>query len=103
MALYNPSSVTVAESTSGISTPTTVASMATSVTILAANSNRKGATIWNDSTSNLFIEFGATATTSAFTAKLFAGGYYEVPFHYIGVISGIWSSANGNSLVRELT
>lgn len=102
MALYNPSSVTVAESTSGTSTPTTVASSATSVTILAANSNRKGATIWNESTSNLFIEFGITATAAAFTAKLTAGGYYELPFHYTGVISGIWSVANGNALVREL-
>ncbi|MDM9580917.1 hypothetical protein [Nostoc sp. GT001] len=103
MALYNPASVTVTESTSGTSTPATVASSATSVTILAANSSRKGATIWNDSTANLFIEFGATAATNAFTAKLSAGGYFEVPFNYTGVISGIWSAANGSALVRELT
>ncbi|MEH2357543.1 hypothetical protein [Nostoc sp.] len=103
MALYNPASATVVQPTSDDSTPTTVASSTTTVTILAANSNRKGATIWNDSTANLFIEFGATSTTTAFTAKLFAGGYYEVPFHYTGVISGIWSAANGNALVRELT
>ncbi|MBN3943501.1 hypothetical protein [Nostoc sp. NMS9] len=103
MALYNPATATVTESTSDTSIPTTVASSVTSVTILASNSNRKGATIWNDSTANLFIEFGATATTSAFTAKLSADGYYEVPFHYTGVISGIWSAANGNGLVRELT
>ncbi|MDM9582320.1 hypothetical protein [Nostoc sp. GT001] len=103
MGLVNPAVVTVTESTSGTSTPTTVASSATSVTILAANSNRKGATVWNESTAILFIEFGATATTSAFTAKLFAGGYYEVPFNYTGVISGIWSAVNGNALVRELT
>ncbi|MEH2367991.1 hypothetical protein [Nostoc sp.] len=103
MALYNPPSVTVTESTSGTSTPTTVASSISSVTILAGNSNRKGATTWNDSTATLYLEFGATATTSAFTAKLSAGGYYEVPFNYTGVISGIWSAANGNALVRELT
>ena len=103
MALFNPASVTVAESTSGTSTPTTVAASTTSVTILTANSNRKGATIWNDSTATLYLEFGATATTSAFTAKLLAGGYYEVPFNYTGVISGIWTAANGNALVRELT
>ncbi|MDZ8096785.1 MAG: hypothetical protein RMZ42_33325, partial [Nostoc sp. DedQUE05] len=103
MALVNPASVTVTESTSGTSTPTTVASSTSSQTILAANSNRKGATIWNDSTAILYLEFGATAATNAFTAKLLAGGYYEVPFHYTGVISGIWSAANGNALVRELT
>ncbi|MEH1912747.1 hypothetical protein, partial [Nostoc sp.] len=70
MALFNPANVTVGESTSGTSTPTIVAANIASVTILAANSNRKGGTIWNDSTATLFIEFGATATNSAFTAKL---------------------------------
>ncbi|MDZ7966867.1 MAG: hypothetical protein RM368_18125 [Nostoc sp. DedSLP03] len=103
MALYNPATATLVESTSGTSTPTTVASSTSSQTILAANSNRKGATIWNDSTATLYLEFGTTATTSAFTVKLSPGGYYEVPFHYTGVISGIWSTANGNALVRELT
>ncbi|MEH2261037.1 hypothetical protein [Nostoc sp.] len=103
MALFNPATATLVESTSGTSTPTTVASSTTSGIILAANSNRKGATIWNDSTATLYLEFGATATTSAFTAKLSPSGYFEVPFHYTGVISGIWSAANGNALVRELT
>lgn len=102
MGLYNPASATVVQTTSDDSTPTTVASSITSETILAANSNRKGATIWNDSTAILYLEIGATAATNAFTAKLFASGYYEVPFHYTGVISGIWSAANGNALVREL-
>ncbi|MEH2414483.1 hypothetical protein [Nostoc sp.] len=103
MALYNPAAVTVSESTSGTSTPTTVASTVSSTTILAANSNRKGATFWNDSTATLYLEIGASASTSAFTAKLFPQGYYELPFHCIGVISGIWSAVNGNCLVRELT
>lgn len=102
MALFNPSSVTVATASSATSTPSSVAAAITSGVILAANSNRKGATIWNESTANLFIEFGATASTIAFTAKLTAGGYYEVPFYYTGVISGIWAAANGNALVREL-
>ncbi|MEH2224387.1 hypothetical protein [Nostoc sp.] len=103
MAIFNPVSVTVSESTSDISTPTTVASSISSATILAANSNRKGMTLWNDSTATLYLEFGATATTSAFVAKIYPSGYYELPFHYTGVISGIWSAANGNALVRELT
>ncbi|MBD2202757.1 hypothetical protein H6G33_17920 [Calothrix sp. FACHB-1219] len=103
MGLYNPSVSTVVESTSSTSTPTSVNSSASSVTILEANVTRKGATIWNNSTATLYIEFGATASASAFTAKLLAGGYYEVPFNYTGVISGIWSAANGAALVRELT
>ncbi|MEH2392604.1 hypothetical protein [Nostoc sp.] len=103
MALVNPAQITVTPPTSDTSTPTTVASSTSNQTILAANSNRKGATIWNNSTAILYLELGPTATTSAFTAKLFAGGYYETPFNYTGVISGIWSAINGNALVRELT
>ncbi|MEH2088039.1 hypothetical protein [Nostoc sp.] len=103
MALYNPATATLVESTSGTSTPTTVASSASNTTILAANSNRKGATMWNDSTATLYLEFGATATASAFVAKIAPSGYYELPFHYTGVISGIWSAVNGNAFVRELT
>lgn len=103
MALVNPTFVSITESTSETSTPTTVVSNTSNEIILAANSSRKGATIWNDSTATLYLEFGPIATTSAFTAKLFPGGYYEVPFKYTGVISGIWSAVNGNALVRELT
>lgn len=103
MALYNPASVTVIEPTSTTSTPSSVNASITSITILAANSIRKGGTIWNNSTARLYIEFGATASTSAFTAILEASGYYEIPFNYTGAISGIWLAANGNALVRELT
>ncbi len=103
MGLYNPAQFIVAESTSTTSTPTTVASTTANQIILAANASRKGATIWNNSTANLFIEFGAAATTSAFTAELSPGGYYEIPFKYTGAISGIWSAVNGNALVREFT
>ena len=103
MALYNPSNVTVSNSNSSTGTATTVSSSTTSVTILASNSNRQGATIWNNSTANLYIAFGATASTTAFLAKLSAGGYYEVPFRYTGVISGIWDASNGNALITELT
>lgn len=102
MALYNPATVTVTMPTSSASTSTSVTSATTSATVLAANSNRKGATIWNNSTANLYIDFDASASTSDFAVIIAAGGYYELPFDYTGVISGIWSAANGNALVREL-
>ncbi|MCC5641128.1 hypothetical protein LC593_35970 [Nostoc sp. CHAB 5844] len=103
MALYNPAQVTVTESTSSTSTPSTVAASITSVTIIAANSTRKGLTIWNKSTANLYIDFDSAASTTDFAVNVAAGGYYEMPFNYTGVISGIWDAANGNALVRELT
>ena len=88
MPLYNPSQVTVTPSTSGTATPTSVAASITSVPLLAAN---------------LYVELGATASNSAFTARVSAGGYYEIPFTYTGAISGIWDAANGSALVREFT
>ena len=104
MALYNPTQVNnITESTSSGSTSSTVASATTSTTILAANSNRKGCTIWNDSTATLYIDFDSSCSTSDFAVKISAGGYYEMPFNYTGAISGIWIAANGSALVRELT
>lgn len=103
MGLFNPALVTFSPSTSATVTPTSVTSSTTSASLLSGNSDRKGATIWNNSTANLFVELGATATTSVFTVKLTAGGYYETPFTYTGVISGIWDAVNGSALVREFS
>jgi hypothetical protein len=79
------------------------ASSITSVTILGTNSGRKGACIYNDSTSAVYVLFGATASATVFTVKLAAGAYYEVPFGYTGIITGIWVTANGNARVTEIT
>jgi hypothetical protein len=103
MPLHNPAQVTVTPSTSDSAAPTSVSASTNSVSLLTANSARKGTTIWNNSTANLFVELGETATTSVFTARLGAGGYYEVPFSYIGAISGIWDAVNGSALVREFS
>lgn len=80
-----------------------VASSATSVTLLAANVARQGATIYNDSTQVLYAKFGATASATSFTVLMVAAAYYEVPFGYTGIIDGIWASANGNARVTEIT
>jgi hypothetical protein len=85
---------------------TSVASQDTNITILAANANRIGATIFNNDTGPLYIKFGATATaTTSCTAVIAAGGYYEVPAPvYRGIIDGIWTtSGSGSANVTELT
>ena len=84
-----------------------VAGSASSVTLLAANAERLGATIVNDSTAILYVKFGSAATTTSYTVML-AGtassiaAYYEVPFGYTGIITGIWASATGSARVTEL-
>jgi hypothetical protein len=101
MPLNNNVVVTVPVSSSV--SATTVASATTSTQLLASNTVRKGASIWNASTANLFIDLAATVTTAAYAVELLPGGYYELPFGYTGAISGIWSAANGSALVREFS
>jgi hypothetical protein len=85
-------------------TVTSVNDTASTTTLLAANANRKGATIYNDSTVALYIKFGITASATDFTVKLSPSNYYEVPNGYTGRIDGIWASdASGAARITELT
>lgn len=85
-------------------TPTsaTVAASASNVTVLASNANRLGATVFNDSSSIVYLKLGATATSSSYTVQMSALSYYEVPFGYTGIIDGIWVTATGNARTTEL-
>jgi hypothetical protein len=98
-------SVSVIPSTSATATALSVASTVESTTILAANPDRKGATIWNASTAMLYLDLdsgeNAVASANDFTVCLSSGDYYEIPYGYTGEVVGVWSAANGNALVRE--
>jgi hypothetical protein len=91
------------------STGTTVpvASSATAVPIKAANANRVAITIANDSTAILYILLGAgTVSATNYTYAIPAKGTTAADrtiTGYTGLITGIWSAANGNALVTELT
>lgn len=87
------------------SSVTSVASSTSNVTLLASNSARKGATVFNDSTAILYLKFGATASATSYTVQIAAGGYYEFPGPtvYSGIVDGIWSAANGNARLTELS
>jgi hypothetical protein len=90
----------------GSSTTATLSSVslttATQV-LLAANTNRKGFIIYNDSLNMLFVAFAATASTTAFSTKIQAGGEYEPGIDYTGTISGIASAASGAARITEFT
>lgn len=88
---------------SSSATKANVSDAATSTTILAANVSRIGATIWNDSTAILYLDLtGGTATATSCSVKLIADAFYEVPFGYTGLITGIWASdASGAARVTE--
>ena len=97
--------VAVAQVKAATSTLSNVAGSVSSVTLLASNANRKNAAIYNDSTANLYVKLGATASATSFTVLMLPGAYYELPVDqvYTGIIDGIWVSATGNARVTELT
>ena len=72
-------------------------------TIATASTGRLGCTIFNSGPGNLHVMLGtATASTTAFTVRLSAGDYYEVPFNYTGLIGGIFATA-GTARVTEVS
>ncbi len=88
----------------GTATLSNVTSSATSVNLLAANTNRKGLVIYNDSSAVLYVKFGTTASTTSFTFYVAAGGHLQLlDLIYTGAIDGIWSAANGAARVTELS
>jgi hypothetical protein len=72
-------------------------------TIATASTGRLGCTIFNTGPGNLHVMLGtATASTTAFSVRLSAGDYYEVPFNYTGLIGGIFATA-GTAEVTQLS
>lgn len=90
------------------STEATLSSVAdtdSSTTLAAENTDRVGLLVFNDSAAALYLKYGATASSTSFTVKIAAGGYWEMPRPvYVGLIDGIWASnGSGAARVTELT
>lgn len=98
-----PVSGTVSETTSDTGTQANVAGSASSVTLLASNANRLGASIVNDSSAILYVKMGSTASATDYAVRMYPNDYLEVPFNYTGIITGIWASATGAARVTEYT
>lgn len=83
---------------------TRIPSSLTNVTLAAANLDRKGLSLYNDSNASQYVKFGTTATTTDFTMVLTSKAFYEMPFPiYVGQIDVISSSAVGAIQVTELS
>lgn len=93
-----------AVSSGGTATLTNVNDAATNATLLSANSSRMGFSIFNDSTSTLYMKFGTTASSTSYSVRIDPYGYYEMFGHgvYTGRIDGIWSvDSSGAARVTE--
>ena len=98
----NPLSIKVPAASSAV--VTSVTSSATNSTLLAANSNRKGVLLYNNSTSILYIKYGAVSSLSDHSLAIGPGGYFEFPPPiYIGIVDCIWSVANGSAKITEIS
>lgn len=92
----------VREMRNATSALTNVAASASNVTCLASNASRRKVVLYNDSTSHVFVKFGATASATSFTYRL-EGGMHLEEDTYTGIIDCIWGSATGNARVTEIT
>lgn len=82
-------------------TPTVVGATTGDQLLLAGNAARRGMTVYNDSTADLYLALGFVSSTTAFTIKIAGGGYYEVPYTFGGAVHGTWSSATGQARITE--
>lgn len=84
-------------------TITRVANSAASQSLAASNANRKTIFLYNDSaTTNCYVKFGATASATDFSIKLFATDTFIMdPPIYTGAIDYICDAASGSMEVSE--
>jgi hypothetical protein len=95
--------VSFTPSASTASAVTQVAGSLVVVTLQALNAARKGLTLYNDGNQAWYVKLGAAATLTSFTAQIPRNGYYEVPFGWTGIVTGIQAVAANFLYVTELT
>ena len=98
-----PLNVTVPTTTAAL---TSVASAITTSVLLAASTTRRGFIVFNESTAILHVALAATASLTAYTVQVPAGGSFTMPTwpsRYVGDVSGIWVAANGFARVTSVS
>lgn len=72
----------------------------TSAELLASNADREGGMVYNDSNRPLYIKLGGAASTSSFSVKVGAMGYFEIPAGFTGSLHGVWDDAAASGAAR---
>ena len=79
-----------------------ISASVTALTLFATTSSRVGATIWNESSSRLYVAIGQGAATNRFSFKIAPYGYWEMPPKgWGGAISGVWEAATGSAYCSQ--
>lgn len=101
----NPLPVQIATPTNTFPTVASVQAISasvTSLTLFATTSSRVGASIWNESSSRLYVKVGQGASTTLFSFKIAPYGYWEMsPKGLGGAISGVWEVATGSAMCSQ--
>ncbi len=95
------STIRTTESTGATSVLANVSGSASSVTLVASNTDRRKVVMYNDSTADCYVKYGSAATSTSFTWLMAAGSHIE-EMHYNGIITGIWTSATGSMRITEV-
>ncbi|MGZ4745707.1 MAG: hypothetical protein ACXVYY_01355 [Oryzihumus sp.] len=107
--------VMAAQADAATGTITSVAPGSTSTTLLASNSSRFGYRVYNDSNVDALVsESSAASSSTSYTYRLVAGGFYESPLGavytgaltFIGMAAGTTTATaatSGSCRVTELT
>jgi hypothetical protein len=92
----------VIEASAGTGTQSNPSLSTTSATLLAASTSRRGASVYNGSTSICYIRLSSTAASSTvYSVLLNPGDYYEVPGNYNGAITAILNT--GTTTLVQVT
>ena len=80
-----------------------VASSTSSVQLVAANANRKGISIYNNSTAALFLSYATPATAANSFMQMQPGTLLMLDQQLIvsSAIYGLWTAANGTAQVTQ--
>lgn len=83
------------------------AATAAAAVLAYENQWRKGLYVYNGGTGNLYLALSKqNASTTYYTIKIAAGGYYELPASpelYCGQVTGIWDATGGSAMVTEIS
>ena len=90
-----------------VPTTASVAASASAVTLFAdltaSGRDALNRIVVNDSTATLYLKYGPSASSTDYTAPIQAGAYWEAPAPvYDGLITGIWSAANGSARCTQV-
>lgn len=100
----DPIPVTVGDAAPATGASSSVSGSTSPQTLSAADPDRVGCTVHNDSTAVLYVLLGAgTVSGTVYTARLVENAYYEVPYGFTGAVTGVWASATGAARVTEIT